>query len=196
VAVLLPLRRFLQQTPQKVCCNFSNIEQIFLGAAALGAGSPPLRQKVSQGIPLASRTTCDRPLIYGERGFNSQFFMKRIEYELVEHSPELFTYFIMVDGYKAGWIHVKIIQNTAVINDIVVREEFSHRFSLLPFFKKRISFRKCGFGSCLLKKAIERCRDLEMVMVTGIMHGDQELLTRWYTKNGFQVVGNSICYKI
>ncbi|MDD2467309.1 MAG: hypothetical protein PHI97_25265 [Desulfobulbus sp.] len=37
VAVLLPLKRFLQRTPQKVCCNFSNIEQILPGAAALGA---------------------------------------------------------------------------------------------------------------------------------------------------------------
>jgi len=39
VAVLLPLKRFSRQPPQKVCCNFSNIEQIFPGAAALGVGA-------------------------------------------------------------------------------------------------------------------------------------------------------------
>jgi hypothetical protein len=39
VAFLLPLKRYLRQTPQKVCCNFNKIELISPGAAALGAGS-------------------------------------------------------------------------------------------------------------------------------------------------------------
>jgi len=39
VAVFLPLKRFIRQTPQKVCCNFNHIEKIFPGAAALGAGA-------------------------------------------------------------------------------------------------------------------------------------------------------------
>jgi len=63
VAVLLPLKRFLRQPPQKVCCNFNNIEQIFPGAAALGAGSPnssPLWEKKSPaGI---GQGKCDKAL--------------------------------------------------------------------------------------------------------------------------------------
>jgi len=39
VAVLLPLQRFLRSLPQKLSRNFCNIEEIFPGAAALGAGS-------------------------------------------------------------------------------------------------------------------------------------------------------------
>lgn len=42
MAVLLSLKRFIRQPPQKVCCNFNNIEQIFPGAAALRArGAAP-----------------------------------------------------------------------------------------------------------------------------------------------------------
>jgi len=38
VAVLFLLKRYLRQSPQKVFCNFSNVEPISPGAAALGAG--------------------------------------------------------------------------------------------------------------------------------------------------------------
>jgi hypothetical protein len=55
VAVLLPLKRFLQQPPQKVCCNYSDIEQILPGAAALGAGSPQFQKRARPCIPLVSR---------------------------------------------------------------------------------------------------------------------------------------------
>jgi len=39
VAVLLLLKRYLRQPSQTVYCKFNNIEKIFPGAAALGAGS-------------------------------------------------------------------------------------------------------------------------------------------------------------
>ena len=116
-----------------------------------------------------------------------------VHLNFVDNLPSGFSYICCECDMPVGKVHVTLKNNVATIADIIVNQRNIPRVPCIPFLRRTVSYRNRGYGSALLNIAIDKCRALGVTRIMGNMHGDIERLSGWYSKNGFDVVGNDIC---
>ena len=114
------------------------------------------------------------------------YYWESMDIELIRHKGKSFSYIVQAQGLNVGRIHISVFNESAIIEDINVGEIHFKPYRFLPF-KRTISYRGKGYGSALLKSAINNCRELGAKEILGIMHGDEVKLTKLYKRHGFVV---------
>jgi hypothetical protein len=90
-------------------------------------------------------------------------------------------------GRQIGKAQLSINEQSAVLADIYVANITPKWFWLPPFYSKGINYRGKGVGTKLLLAVIEYCKHSGIKELSGVMHGEIELLAQWYRKNGFEI---------
>jgi len=92
--------------------------------------------------------------------------------------------------------YVKLIRNnnTVILADIYIYDRSTRVFQFLFNFKREKNFRRRGFGSELLAKIIEFCKNHGIVEIKGTAKGDLDMLIPWYEKHGFAIDANNGIY--
>ena len=106
---------------------------------------------------------------------------------------------IMSDGELTfGRAHVVFNDDRkAQLADIIITEAEASPYPLLKFYKKKVSYRRQGYGTRLLNEVVSRCKSKGIVEIVGDIHGDPRVLLPWYEKNGFEIInGVEILYKL
>mgnify|MGYP003386670247 CR=1 FL=1 len=76
----------------------------------------------------------------------------------------------------------------AQLADIIIRDSEYYPCKYLPFYKKKIRYTRRGYGTRLLDEVVSRCKSRGIIETAGEIHGDINVLTRWYKNNGFEVI--------
>ncbi|WP_422473671.1 GNAT family N-acetyltransferase [Endozoicomonas sp. ALB032] len=97
------------------------------------------------------------------------------------------------EGERLGHAHLTVEQNIATLADIYVRAEVVEKL-WIPLLKRKVCCRNQGIGSKLLGQVKELCQASGIKIVSGQMVGDVGRLKKWYTKHGFEVIGETIKY--
>lgn len=91
-------------------------------------------------------------------------------------------------GEAIGRAEVVINHESAFLKDISVTRTTSGWCWFPPFYNRGVNYRGKGVGRALLASVFGYCIFLGVEELTGVMHGNLELLTHWYQKNGFEIL--------
>ncbi len=114
------------------------------------------------------------------------YYWGSMDIELIRQKGKSFSYIVRAQGLNVGRIHISISNESATIEDINVGEIRFKPYWFFPF-KRTISYRGKGYGSALLKTAINHCREIGVKEILGVMHGDEVKLAKLYKRHGFAV---------
>jgi len=78
-------------------------------------------------------------------------------------------------------------EDTVKLADIIIYCQQRPIVCFLPFITRGSNYRKRGFGTLLLGKAIELCLEMKVSKIVGQAHGELEILIPWYRKHNFVV---------
>lgn len=95
---------------------------------------------------------------------------------------------ILVNDICIGKAHLTRNGDSAILADIIIPK---YERSLVPFLnwpKVTVDNRGKGYGTILLRRVLEYCREHGVSTLSGRMHGDIERLKRWYRKSGFEIL--------
>ena len=79
----------------------------------------------------------------------------------------------------------------AKLADIQITDIEIYWFALVPFIKKRLSYKGKGYGSQLLNAVVEYCTSQKIERLEGDVVGNLDFLIPWYKRHGFRVEGGN-----
>ena len=94
---------------------------------------------------------------------------------------------ILYKKHHIGYCNLVREGNVACLADIFI---YCHRrpmFNFIPFLKFGVNYRKNGFGTLLLNKAIEVCLEVKVLKIIGRAQGQLEILIPWYRTHKFNI---------
>lgn len=108
--------------------------------------------------------------------------------KITEDEGESVFFLAQMDKATVGRAHLIINDDSAFLQDISVTELASGWAWFPPFHRRGVSYRGKGIGTRLLASVFESCKAAGVKELTGVMQGNLEFLTRWYSKNGFEIL--------
>lgn len=96
------------------------------------------------------------------------------------------TFILYHHNRRIGHAYLSLSGSTAKLADIyILNKKFPLPF--FPFIRVRRNFRNRGYGTLLLKRIVEFCREHGIQQIYGQIVGDRPKLVSWYHRNGFTI---------